>query len=599
MKRLKIGSGKALKASFSGVILALIAAGCAGGSNVDGQVFRFTLRDDMKSLDPANAYDSMSLEVLPNIAEAPYQYDLTKKEYTAIPLLAADMPTYSKDNLTVKIPIKHGVFFQDDKAFPNGKGRELKAKDFVYAIKRLADPLIESQGSWIFEGKLLGFEDFQKKIREAPKAEQKKLFDETELPGVHALDDYTFELKFTKPYPQLIHALTMTFLSPVAKEVIDTYADERRQLNDRWIGTGPYKLAKWDRGHEVVLEKNPTFRGDAFPAGAGLDVGKPTPFLEKLVFRITKEEQPAWLNFLKGELDYSRIPKDNYSTAFSAGMKVSEEMSKKGIRLEKIDGGTFYYIGFNVKDPILKNKYLRQAISSAIDRDQWITLFFNGRGSKQVTAAPPGMQDRVADAKIKYDFNIEKAKELLKKAGFPDGKGLNPITFDMRGADSVNRQMGEFFTAQMAKIGVKLNVVYNTFPAFLEKNHKGQLSMFYGGWIIDYPDVENVYTLLYPSKTAPIPNDCFFDNAEYNKAYEKMAVMQPGPARAKLVKEMDDVIQEEVPWALGFYRDDYVLVQGWVQNFKASAFGRDWYKYYKVDEAKRKELIAAFKKSKK
>lgn len=597
MKKDKVRSKKALKVSALGVVLALIAVGCSGGSKDDvGQVFRYTLRDDMKTMDPANAYDSMSLEVLPNIAESLYQYDLTKTEYTAIPLLASDMPSYSKDRLTVKIPIKRGVLFQDDKAFPNGKGRELKAQDFVYAIKRLADPSIESQGSWIFEGKLLGFEAFQNKIREAPKAEQKKIFEETELPGIRALDDYTFELKLTKPYPQLIHALTMTFVSPVAKEIIDAYADERRQLNDKWVGTGPFRLAKWDRGHEVVIEKNPTFRGDAFPAGMGLDVGKPTPFLDKIVFKVTKEEQPAWLNFLKGELDFSKIPKDNFSSAFAAGMKISDEMAKKGIRLEKIDGGVFYYINFNVKDPVLKNKYLRQAISSAIDRDQWITLFFNGRGAKQVTAAPPGLPDRPKDSKIKYDFDLNRAKELMKKAGYPDGKGLAPITFDMRGADSVNRQLGEFFTAQMAKIGVKLNVVYNTFPAFLEKKQKGQLGMSYGGWIIDYPDVENVYTLLYPSKTAPIPNDCFFDHAEYNKAYEKMAIMDVGPARAKLVKQMDDIIQEEVPWALGFYRDDYVLVQGWVQNFRASFFGRDTYKYYRIDQEKKKEILASLRK---
>lgn len=569
---------------------ALAVSGCTKKDPDEGKpVMHAVIRDDIKSLDPANAYDEVSLMLLPNIMEALYQYDIASETYRLVPLLAADMPTYSKDRMTLRIPIRKGVLFQDDPAFEGGKGRELKASDIVFAIKRLAHPGVSSQGSWIFEGKLKGYDAFQKKLREASKEKLAEIFESNEIEGVKAVDDTTLELRLVKPYPQILHVLTMTFVAPMAKEVVAKYADELGQVNNNPVGTGPFRFEKYDRGHQATIVRSPTFRGDPMPMGTGLLAGKPMPFLDKVIFYVTKEDQPAWLKFMNGEIDFSKIPKDNFAQAVTPSMGLNAEMEKKGIKLAKITGGLFWFLNFNVQDKVLANKHLRQAIGSAVDRAKWIELFTNGRGQKMETVLPPGLPDRVENPKLKYDYDLARAKELMKKAGYPEGKGLPVITFDMRGADSVNRQLGEFFTSELAKIGVKLNVVYNTFPAFLEKKTKGQFQMSYGGWILDYPDAENAYQLLYASKVNPVINDSFFNNPRYNSLFEKMAVMEPGPARAKVIREMDDLIQEEVPWAFGFYRDEFVLVNPWVPNFRASFFTRDGYKYYTIDQELKKK----------
>jgi ABC-type transport system substrate-binding protein len=564
--------------------------GCTRKATDDATiVFRKIIRDDIKSFDPAVAYDEVSLEVLPNVMETLYQYDITSDVYRVVPLLAVDLPGFSKDRLSLRIPLRKGVFYQDDAAFPNGKGREMKAQDFVFAVKRLAHPSVESQGAWIFEGKLKGFDAFQKKLRQAPKEKLAEIFENEEIEGFRAVDDSTLELKLVKPYPQILHVLTMTFVSPVPPEVVVKYGNEKGQIGDHPIGTGPFRFTRYDRGHEIGLERNPTFRSDPMPMGTGLDAGKPMPFVDKLVFPIVKEDQPSWLKFLNGEAEFSKIPKDSFAQALTPQMKLTPEMEKRKIQLGKISGAVFYFLNFNVRDKTLSNKYVRQAISSAVNRERWIELFTNNRGEKMTTLVPPGIQDRVEKPVLKYDYDLRRAKALMKKAGYPEGKGLPPLTFDMRGADSVNRQMGEFFVAELAKIGVKLNVVYNTFPAFLEKQNKGQFQFSYGGWIMDYPDVENGYQQLYASKTNPIINASFFNNAKYNALYEKMAVMDPGPERAKVVQEMDDLLQEETPWAFGFYRNDYVLIQPWVRNFRASFFTRDGYKYYGIDPQIKKQ----------
>lgn len=566
-------------------------SGCSRKDPDEGKkVFRRIIGDDLKSLDPAIAYDEVSLEILPNIVEALYQYDIASSVYRVVPLLASDLPRFSTDRRTALISLRQDARYQDDPAFPDGKGRAVKASDLVLAIKRLADPGVESQGAWIFEGKIKGFDAFKKKLRDASKEKRGEVFANTEIEGVRAIDDSTLQLKLIKPYPQLLHVLTMTFVAPVPPEAIAKYADSQGRLNDHPIGTGPFRFVRYDRGHEVVLERNPTFRGDPLPKGSGLDAGKPMPFLDRIRFQIVKENQPAWLKFLNNEVEFSKIPKDSFAQALSPAMKLTPEMEKRNISLDLITGACIYFVNFNVKDKVLSNKALRQAFASSVNREKWIELFTNNRGEKMTTVIPPGIADRVKNPVLKFDYDLARAKILLKKAGYPDGKGLPPITFDMRGADSVSRQMGEFFADEFAQIGVKLNVVYNTFPAFLEKQHKGQLQLSYGGWILDYPDVENAYQQLYAMRQNPIINASNFDNNHYNSLYEKMAVMDPGPARAAVVKEMDDLIQEEVPWAFGFYRNDYVLVHPWVKNFRASFFTRDGYKYYGVDLDLKKKM---------
>jgi oligopeptide transport system substrate-binding protein len=245
-----------------------------------------------------------------------------------------------------------------------------------------------------------------------------------------------------------------------------------------------------------------------------------------------------------------------------------------------------------MKDKLIgSNKYLRQAMSAALNRDKWIQIFTNGTGIKAVNALPPGVPDRPVGSKIKYDFDLKVAKELLEKAGYPNGNGLPTINFDMREADSLSRQLGEFFTLQFAQIGIKLNVIYNTFPAYLDKTRSGNFQVAYGGWGMDYPDAENVYQLLYGPNKAPGPAEASFDNPEMNKLYEQMAVMESGPKRAAIVKQMDDILQEDCPWALGLYWTEYRLTQPWVMNYRYSEVLQNLFKYYRIDREMKKRYL--------
>ena len=569
---------------------ALALNGCTK-SESDGNlsVYHGSEADDIKTLDPANAYDTISLDIVPMIYETLYQYDYVAETYKAAPLLAADMPKYSKDRLTLTIPIKHGVMFQDDPCFKEtkGKGRELKAQDFIYAFKRLAHPQLQSQGWWIFDGKVVGINAFHDKIAKISPITAKGEFDKAfaeEIEGLKAVDDYTVQIKLIKPYPQLMYVLIMSFAAAVPHEAVEAYADEKGNLSDHPVGTGPYILKSWVRGNRVVLDRNPTHHPEFYPIGGGSDAGKALPLLDRVSLAIIKEQQPAWLRFLNGELDMASIPKDNFQSAITNQVNLSPDLAKKGIQLKIEHGAGFYYIAINTKDKTLSNKYLRQAIASSVSREKWTELFTNGRGIKATTALPPGIADRPLNTHMKYDYNLPLAKELLKKAGYPEGKGLPVLNFDMRGAASLDRQMGEFFEHQLGEAGIKVNIIYNTFPAYLEKSKQGNLQLSLGGWVMDYPDGENVYQLVYGPNGPPGPNDSSFDNPAMNKMYEEIAVMETGPKRAQIIAKMDDLLQEECPWGLGYYAVEYHMQQSWLKNFRPSDIITNKYKYFNVDK---------------
>ena len=592
-----MGDESMKKSGLTSLVLMLMIVGgtaCTKKTAIQTNVLRIALKDDVKTLDPANAYDSVSWDVLPNIVDTLLQYKYLEDQAVLEPLLAESMPVYSKDGKTVTIKIKKGVMYADDAAFKAtaGKGRELKAQDFILEFKRLAIPSLQSQGSWIFEGKVAGFSEFEKKLQGLKGEEFKKAFEEP-IEGFAAKDDYTLEFKLTQAYPTLNYILAMPFTAPVPKEALDAYADADGNLRDHPVGTGPYVLKSWKTSQGLYLEKNLNYK-ESYPsvssskklndAGYLVDAGKALPFLSALQFDIIKEDQPRLLKFESGEIDVFELTKDSFRASMDDATHIKAELSKKGAQPEYEDSLVMSYISFNMKDKIVSNKYLRQAISSVIDRDKWIDTFEKFRATKADQLSPPGLADRVKSKGIKYDFNIAKAKELLVKAGYPEGKGLPVLNFDFRGAETRYRQLGEFFVEQFGAVGIKVNVILNTFPAYLEKAKQGNLQISLGSWSFDYPDVENGYQLLFGANKSPGPNEAMFENAEYDALYKKVSGMPvAAKGRAELVQQMENIIQEEAPWAYGFYSKVYRLRQGYVKNYRAIETIPNKYKYLKIE----------------
>lgn len=578
------------------IALALIlgmTARCTKKVDDKDTTLNIVLRANVKGLDPIRASDMYASTVIAQLYEGLLEYNYLKRPYEVQPALADGMPTVTDNGLTVTFKIKKGVKFHDNSCFPGGKGREVTAEDFIYSWKRLADPTQPSDGFWIFDGKIKGINAWADAVK-AKKADYK-----TPIEGLSAPDKYTLVLKLTQPYYQLNYVLTMGYSAVVPQEAVDKYGAEF--LNNP-VGTGPFVLEKssdWIRNSKITLKKNPTFRQELYPSegapgdqerGLLADAGKPLPLADQLIISELPEDQPRWQNYMKGNFDFVEIPNDNYEAAI-ANDKVKPEISTLGMGLDITPNVDLTYTAFNMKDPVLgKSKDLRHALSLAIDHKAMLEKFYNGRGITAQSPIPPASDGYDPNFKNPWvQFNVAKAKEVLAKAGYPDGKGLPEFTFETL-SDSKQRQITEFVVQSWAAIGVKVKISASNWPQFQEKIKSGQAQIFGIAWGADYPDAQNFLQLFYSKNVSPGPNDSGFTNAEFDKLYEHSLTLPPGAQRNEIYQKMRDIVVEESPWVFDLHRQGYRLTQGWLRNFKWNDIQNDYAKYLRVDPKKRAEL---------
>ena len=571
----------------------LLFSACSKSKNASERVINLTAPSDVKGFDPMMASDVGSAAQIAKIYEGLLTYHWFKLPYELIPNLAEEMPTVSADGLTYTFKIRKGVLFQDDASFPNGKGRELVAEDFVYSIKRHADSKNQSTGWWLYDGKIKGLNEWRAKYEKLPEAN----YDEV-VEGIQALDKYTLQFKLAKVFPQFLYALAMPFSYVVPREAVTKYGKE---FINHPVGTGPYVLPVFDQGKRLVFTKNPTFREKFYPSDASpefkhmlADAGKKLPLVDKIVVDVIVESQPAWLKFNKGEVDYLSIPKDNYSTTI-VNNQLSKEMTDKGVSLSITPGLDVYFYGFNFDHKIFQNINLRRAMSLAFDQKLMNELFYNNTGVPAESVAPPGVAGN--DPAFKNPWkgpNLELAKKHLALAGYPEGKGLPEITLDTFSSTSA-RQKAEFFQKQMEKIGIKIKVVGNLSPELQAKIKKRSVMMIDYGWIGDYPDTENFLQIFYGPNSSPGANSANYNNPEFNKMYENVAKLQNTPERTALYEKAVQYLTNEVVVIFTVHTQTYMLKQKWIKNYHDSDFIFDFHQYLNIDLKEKAETLKKFK----
>ncbi|HCM41249.1 MAG: hypothetical protein A2Z97_16190 [Bdellovibrionales bacterium GWB1_52_6] len=571
-----------------GLLIAFSIQGCVKSAPETAQVLHLAHPEKVKGLDPIYSDDIYVADEASRVYETLFQYHYLKRPYTLIPNLAEAMPEISKDGRIYTIRLKKAVLFQDDKCFKatSRKGRELTADDVIYSLKRLVDPKLHSTGAWLLNGRVEGVSEWHQAAKDSEVTDYTK-----EIAGLKALDRYTIQIRLLKRSASFLYSLAMPFTGVVAPEAVAYYG---KDFSNHAVGTGPFRLTEFSQNRQVWV-RNPTFRTEKYPsegepgdreAGLLQDAGKTLPLIDKLVVDVYEEWQPLWLNFLSGKLDRTFIPKDSFSQTITAGKELSPELTAKGIRLHRFPLLDIVHLTLNMADPLLgKNKYLRQALSLAWDADRYNSIFWNGRSIPAQGPIPPGLAGFDMEYRNPYrQFNIKKAKELLAKAGFPEGNGLPPLIYNAT-ADSSSRQATEYTVQMFKQIGVKVKVETYSWPEFqtLIRNRKGQIWSY--AWNADYPDSENFLQLFYSKNASPGPNDSNYSNPAYDDLYERAITLPAGPARIALYQQMVRMIAEDCPWIVQVHRMGFHLTSPGFGNYKPSAFYHADAKYYRFDPA--------------
>ncbi|MBI4291610.1 MAG: ABC transporter substrate-binding protein [Betaproteobacteria bacterium] len=528
------------------------------------------------------------------------------------------------------------------KDFAQAGTRELVAEDYVYQIKRLAHPRFVSPIFGHMSEYIVGLKDLAERLRAddqnvvAAHAARYGRADRGypwldlrphRLDGAEAVDRYTYRLRIRGKYPQFVYWLAMPFFAPIPHEVDRFYSqrgmNDGRNLTLDWypVGTGPYMLAENNPNARMVLERNPYFHGEAYPsegepedrqAGLLADAGKNVPFIDRIVFSREKEGIPYWNKFLQGYYDQSGIASDNFDQAVRVDIEgqtsLSPEMEQKGIRLRTSVGTSTFYLAFNFFDPVVgglsaRAKKLRQAVSIAVDWEEFISIFANGRGIPGMGPLPPGIFGYREGAEgvnpVVYDWvdgrprrkPLEAALKLLAEAGYASGrdeKSGQPLVLYL---DTVARGPGDkarldWYRRQFAKINIQLEIRDTDWNRFQEKIRSGNTQMFFLGWNADYPDPENFMFLLHgPQSRAKTQgeNAANYQNPQYDRLFERMKNMDSGPERQALIDQMLAIAREDAPWVWGFHPKEYVLAHAWMKNAKPNNMARNGLKYQRID----------------
>lgn len=629
-----------------------------------------------KHLDPARSYSSNEVEFTGQIYEPPLQYHFLKRPYELIPLtaealphpryfdaagkpLADDAPAAAIAESVYEIRIRPGIRYQPHPAFARdaagryryhaldaaavaGKSqmsdfahsgtRELVAADYVYQIKRLANPKLSSPIFGLMSEHIVGLKALGATLEQAAKAKPGaalNLNDYT-LAGAQVVDRYTYRIRIRGKYPQFIYWLAMPFFAPVPWEAEVFYAqpgmaDRNFSLDWQPVGTGPFYLAENNPNRRMVLKKNPYFHGERYPsdgsdedrrAGLLADAGRPLPLVDGAVFTLEKETIPYWNKFLQGYYDSSGISSDSFDQAvqFSAGgdPRLTDTMRDKDMRLITTVAASLWYVGFNMLDPVVgglgeDRQKLRQALSIAFDYDEFISIFLNGRGIPAQGPIPPGLFGHVEGVAgmnpYVYEVRdgriarrpIDAAKKLLAEAGYPNGRDAKTgkplvLYFDTMASGPDAKSRLDWMKKQLDKLNVQLVVRGTDYNRFQDKIRRGNVQLFEWGWNADYPDPENFFFLLYgPHKKVGTggENAANYDRAEFNLLFERMKDMDNGPERQQVIDEMLEIVRRDAPWIFAYYPKSFGLTHGWVHNVKPNLMANNTLKYRRIDPALR------------
>ncbi len=529
--------------------------------------------------------------------------------------------------------------------FSQSGTRELVAADYIYQIKRLAHPALHSPILSLMSEYIAGMGEYAQELQKAydqlaEKGEAPTYLDLTRYPltGVEQVDRYTYRVKIRGKYPQFRYWMAMPFFAPMPPEADRFFsqlgmADQNLTLEWYPVGTGPYMLTVNNPNLQMVLERNPRFHDEHYPnegkegdvaKGLLADAGKRLPFVDKAIFSLEKEAIPRWNKYLQGYSDLqgywdrTGVPAAGFDQTIqmTAGgdTELTPEMQAKGIRLLTSVAPSTYYLGFNMLDPVVggyseRSRKLRQALSIAIEYEQEILIFRNGRGIPAQGPLAPGIFGYRAgcagrntyvydcvDGRLKRK-PIEVARRLLEEAGYPNGRDSvtgKPLLlyFDTALAGPDAKAHLDWMRKQFQKLNIQLVARATDYNRFQEKMLKGNAQIFRWGWGADYPDPENFLFLLYgPNRQVGNAgeNAANYENAEFDRLFVQMKDMDNGPARARVIDRMLKIVRHDAPWVWGLHPKEFILHNAWVHNVEPNHMANNTLKYLRLDPALRAE----------
>ncbi len=512
---------RVLACILTGLLSATFLVGCGGQtankSSSVGKTFIFAQGADPRGLDPAFVDDGESAKVMCNIYEGLVAYG---DDNTEIKPCLAESWDISQDGKEYTFHLKTGVKFHD--------GTDFNADAVVKSVQRQLPPNVTEDmpyASFTFAG----------------------------VKSVEAVDTNTVKFTLDAPNTPFLANLAMTLAAPIVSPT--ALEKNNGNLNEHPVGTGPFKFVSWEKGEKVTIEKNNEYWGEK-------------PKLDKVVIKITKENSVRASELMTGSIDAmdGLDPND------------VDKLKEKNMTIFSKPGMNINYMAFNCDRAPFNDPKLREAISYAIDRNELVKYLYQGYADPAKTMLPDFIAGYKANVAA-YEYNPEKAKEMLKELG-QENLQIKMITYsNPRPYNSVGGQkLAESIQNYLSKVGITATIDVYQWTEYKEKTKQGEGDIKFYGWNGDNGDADNFMSLLDSKEITSSLNIARYSNPDVDALLAKGKSIVNGDARNAIYGDLQDIAAKDAPWVPISYSKQMAASSPKIKNFSIHPTGSAFFK---------------------
>lgn len=505
---------RGLKNIFIAGICFLMAIGACSESDLpEGQVFRYNEAAGITSLDPAFARMQSNIWAVNQLFDGLVTLDENLLPQPNI----AESWHISADGLTYTFILRKDVLFHPHEAFGSEKTRSVTAQDFVFSLNRLNE--LAAPGAWITRN----FET------------------------INAESSHRLVIRLKEPFPPFLSLMAMPYAYVVPKEVVDF---EGSGFSQNPIGTGPFYLKRWLENEKMVLRRNPQYHQT--------EGSSQLPYLEAVAIRFVPDKQAAFMEFVKGNLDFLSGLDAAYKDELLRADGQLQEHYASDFQMVTVPYLNTEYLGFlmDTSLALMKNHPLqrwevRAAINYGFDRVAMMRFLRNGIGTPATAGIVPPSLPGSLPLGSGYTYQPELAAQLLAAAGYPGGAGLPEIVLH---TNASYLDLCEFIQSELKKLGVVVKIDVSPPSTLRQGIATSKVPFFRASWIADYGDAENYLGLFYSKNFTPDgPNYTHFKHQAFDELFVAAQRETNDSARFRTYCAMDSLVIAAAPVVPLFY----------------------------------------------
>lgn len=509
------------------------------------QTLTIDLRAEPSTMDPNKCSDFYGITVLMNTMENLTRLEENKDGTNTVKPAGAKSWETNADGTVWTFHLR-GNKWSDGKA--------VTAQDYEYGIKRVLDPKVGSQLSYMLTP-----------IKNAEKVNSGKL--PLDQLGVKATDDKTLEITLERKTPYFLALTYSNSMFPCREDYVTKYGEKYGSDVANLVSNGPFTISNWVHNSQIIIKKNPDYWD------------KKSVKLETVNYKILTDNNAVYNSFDNGELDVlSNCTVPEWVKRFNA---------KSGVKEAEYTQPSTEYMFYNCKNKLFSNVHVRRAFTLAIDREEIVKTIYHGVQKAAYSWIPPGVSSGdLGD--YRDQVKSEPVKELAKKytdakaellAGMKElGLGSDPstlkVTFSLGGTSQVQRDYAEYLQQTFQKVlGVQFDIDYNEWPTFVSKVNSGDYQMADEVWTVDYNDPDAMLSIMTSTSTA-VPTN--WKDSKFDALVKEAEAETDEAKRVQLYKQAEDLfIIEDTVLTPVTNRVNYRFNRNYVKNLTTNYFAEN------------------------